>query len=147
MDLIEGSVATFRCELGPDMTAMCTASGEWVPNPGDLSCSQPPGQGNVPSLHTVHDQDVNFTESTFCPATATCGDPPSPASGSVDFTNVIEGSLATFRCPEMTAVCTANGEWVPNPGDLSCSLSRGQGIIKPKCIIGISLSSTCMNVN
>ena len=58
---------------------------------------------------------------------ATCGVPPSPASGSVIFTNVIEGSEATFRCdsgPEMTAVCTASGEWVPNPGDLDCSNGR-----------------------
>ena len=52
--------------------------------------------------------------------TATSGVPPSPASGFVDFTNVIEGSLATFRCAEMTAVCRASGEWVPNPRDLNC---------------------------
>ena len=128
-NIIEGSEATFRCDSGPEMIAVCTASGEWVPNHGNLDCSQLPSQGNVPSLHAVHDQYVKFTEPCLCPVTATCGDPPSPASGSVDFTNVIEGSLAIFRCPEMTAVCMASGEWVPNPGDLSCSLSRGQGII------------------
>ena len=58
---------------------------------------------------------------------ATCGIPPSPSNGFVDFTNVIEGSEATFRCdsgPEMTAVCTASGEWVPNPGDLSCDAGK-----------------------
>ena len=42
----------------------------------------------------------------------------------MNFTNVIEGSLATFRCPEMTAVCTASGEWVPNHGDLNCVAGR-----------------------
>ena len=52
-NVIEGSEATFRCDSGPEMTAVCTASGEWVPNPGDLSCSQPPVRGNVPSLHAV----------------------------------------------------------------------------------------------
>ena len=58
---------------------------------------------------------------------ATCGAPPSPSNGFVDFTNVIEGSEAAFRCdsgPEMTAVCTASGEWVPNPGDFSCDTGR-----------------------
>ena len=61
---------------------------------------------------------------------AICGIPPSPNNGFVDFTDIIEGSEATFRCesgPEMTAVCTASGEWVPNPGDLSCSQPPGQG--------------------
>ena len=132
--VIEGSEATFRCDSGPEMTTMCTASGEWVPNPGDLSCSQPPGQGNhhctqyMIKMLTV--EDSLLYKPSFFPVIATCGAPPRPASGFVDFTNVIEGSLATFRCPEMTAVCTASGEWVPNPGDLSCSLSRpGQGII------------------
>ena len=42
---IEGSVAIFQCDTGlvPDelFAAVCTASGEWAPNPGDLSCSQP----------------------------------------------------------------------------------------------------------
>ena len=58
---------------------------------------------------------------------ATCGVPPSPNNGFVDFTNIIEESVATVRCdagPEMTAVCTASGEWVPNPGELSCSNGR-----------------------
>ena len=45
----------------------------------------------------------------FLHVTVTCGVPPSPASGSVDFTNVIERSLATFRCTDMTAVCRARG--------------------------------------
>ena len=58
---------------------------------------------------------------------ATCGVPPSPSNGFVDFTNVIEGSEATFRCdsgPEMTVICTASGKWVPNPGDLNCDTGR-----------------------
>ena len=42
---IEGSVAIFQCDTGlvPDelLAAVCTTSGKWVPNPGDLSCSQP----------------------------------------------------------------------------------------------------------
>ena len=66
----------------------------------------------------------------FMSLSVTCGVPPSPSNGFVDFTNVIEESEATFRCdsgPEMTAVCTASGEWVPNPGDLSCSQPPGQG--------------------
>ena len=110
-NVIEGSEATFRCDSGPEMTAVCTASGEWVPNPGDLSCSQPPGQGNQSPSHAVP---------FFCHVMAACGAPPSLSSGFVDFTSVIEGSEATFRCdlgPVMTAVCTASGEWVPNPGD------------------------------
>ena len=58
---------------------------------------------------------------------ATCGVPPSSSNGFVDFTNVIEGSEATFRCdsgPEMTAICTASWKWVPNPGDLNCDTGR-----------------------
>ena len=61
---------------------------------------------------------------------ATCGVPPRPSNGFVDFANVIEGSEATFGCAsgsEMTAVCTASGEWVPNPGDLDCSQPPDQG--------------------
>ena len=61
-------------------------------------------------------------------ATATCGVPPSPASGSVDFTSTGEGSIAAFQCdtglvPEelFAAVCSESGEWAPSPGDLSCS--------------------------
>ena len=42
---IEGSVAIFQCDTGlvPDelLAAVCTVRGEWAPNPGDLSCSQP----------------------------------------------------------------------------------------------------------
>ena len=74
---------------------------------------------------------------------ATCGAPPSPGNGLVDFTNVIEGSEATFRCdvgPEMTAVCTASGEWVPNPGNQSCDTGRPSSTLT---VVGFVINGTC----
>ena len=71
---------------------------------------------------------IGYLHNIIFPYTAPCGVPPSPTSGSVEFTNTLEGSIAAFQCntglvPEelFAAVCTASGEWAPNPVDLSCS--------------------------
>ena len=67
-------------------------------------------------------------------ATATCAVPTAPATGSVDFTDTVEGSIAAYQCDTglvsgelFAAVCSESGEWVPNPSDLSCSQTEGEG--------------------
>ena len=64
----------------------------------------------------------------FNPA-ADCGAPPPPVNGSVQpYTNTTEGSVVVFQCDpgfvpegEMTAVCESDGQWVPYPGNVTCS--------------------------
>ena len=68
-------------------------------------------------------------DSYFNP-TADCGTPPPPVNGSFlqHHTNTTEGSVVVFQCDpgfvpegEMTAVCDSDGQWVPNPGGVTCS--------------------------
>ena len=68
-------------------------------------------------------------DSYFNP-TADCGAPPHPVNGSFlqPHTNTTVGSVVVFQCDpgfvpegEMTAVCGSDGQWVPNPGDVTCS--------------------------
>ena len=62
--------------------------------------------------------------------TVDCGAPPPPVNGSLlqPHTNTTEGSVVIFQCdlgfvPEgaMTAVCESDGQWIPNPGGVTCS--------------------------
>ena len=68
---------------------------------------------------------------------AYCGAPPPPVSGSLlqPDTNTTEGSVMVFQCDprfvpegEMTAVCESDGQWTPNPGDVTCSPTPTQPI-------------------
>ena len=61
---------------------------------------------------------------------ADCGAPPPPVNGSLlqPYTNTTEGSVVVFQCnsgfvpeEEMTAVCGNDGQWVPYPGNVTCS--------------------------
>ena len=80
---------------------------------------------------------VEHHDSHFNPA-ADCGTPPSPVSGSVQpHTNTTEGSVVVFQCDpgfvpvgEMTTVCGRNGQWTPNPGDVTCSPGPTQTFIQ-----------------
>ena len=72
---------------------------------------------------------LNYVYVTILHA-ADCGAPPPPVSGSLlqPYTNTTEGSVVVFQCDpgfvpegEMTAVCGSDGQWSPNPGDVTCS--------------------------
>ena len=61
--------------------------------------------------------------------TADCGAPSPPINGSLQpHTNTTEGLVVVFQCRlefvpegEITAVCGSDGQWTPNPGDITCS--------------------------
>ena len=67
-----------------------------------------------------------------------CGVPRSPGNGTIaNYTGTLEGSTLFYWCnrgfsPQgvLTAVCTANGNWIPDPADVTC---RELGI--PLCIV------------
>ena len=127
---VEGSTATYQCGTGliPEgvITAVCMENGEWAPDTAEVECRLP-GQG----MCAVICQHLKYLS-------ATCGVPPSPSNGFVDFTTLIEGTVATFRCdsgPEMTAVCTTSGVWVPNPGNLSCDTGRPSISLIPRPLL------------
>lgn len=65
-----------------------------------------------------------------------CGDPEPPTNGSViTYSGTSEGDLVHFQCrrglfpfEEQTAVCTLEGKWNPDPGQVECT-SYEAGII------------------
>ena len=72
---------------------------------------------------------ANHCDSCFNPI-ADCGAPPSPINGSLlqPCTSTTEGSVVVFQCDpgfvpdrEVTAVCGGDGQWTPNPGDVTCN--------------------------
>lgn len=63
-----------------------------------------------------------------------CGVPRPPGNGTiVNYTGTLEGSTVFYQCnfgfgPQgvLTAVCTANGSWIPDPARVTC---RKSGIV------------------
>ena len=63
-----------------------------------------------------------------------CGVPRPPGNGTiVNYTGTLEGSTVFYQCnfgfgPQgiLTAVCTANGSWIPDPAHVTC---RKLGIV------------------
>ena len=57
-----------------------------------------------------------------------CGVPRSPGNGTIaNYTGTLEGSTVFYQCnfgfgPQgvLTARCTANGNWIPDPADVTC---------------------------
>ena len=83
-------------------------------------------------LKRTHNQSIYIRaasrDSHFKP-TVDCGAPPRPVNGSLQLcTSTTAGSEVVFWCdpgfvPErvMTAVCGSDGQWTPNPGNVTCS--------------------------
>ena len=69
-----------------------------------------------------------FVMCNLPPCAANCGVPKSPGNGTiVNYTSTVEGSTLLYQCNpgfgpvgEMTAVCTASGNWSPDPADVIC---------------------------
>ena len=63
------------------------------------------------------------------PLTVNCSEPTPPTDGSTEpYQNTTEGAEIFFRCnsmfvpsTRMTATCTSNGMWTPDPADLTCT--------------------------
>ena len=57
-----------------------------------------------------------------------CGVPRSPGNGTIaNYTGTLEGSTVFYQCnlgfgPQgvLTARCTAKGNWIPDPADVTC---------------------------
>ena len=80
-------------------------------------------------MHIVCTLIASHFDSHFNP-TADCGAPLPPVNGSLlqSHTNTTEGSVVVFQCDpgfvpegEMISVCGSDGQWTPDPGDVTCS--------------------------
>ena len=136
---VEGSSIVFQCSPGfvpsAQMMSVCAASGNWTPDPANLTCMPPPpGRYTNVLVYSVYPARpshscIDLLLLWHC--TGDCGVPASPTNGTIAYTTTTEGSQATFQCsaglvPEevMAAVCEDSGgvdRWSPDPGDLSCS--------------------------
>ena len=120
-----GSVITFQCEDGliPQdvVAALCGMNGEWTPDPAQHRCSNT-------SLGTMLFLNRLLIYYEFL--SAICGRPMAPENGQIGiYSSTIEGAQITFYCNnnaiEMSAICSMNGRWIPNPAGVDCAHLQG----------------------
>ena len=116
---------------------MCGGDGSWTPDPTTLMCE---GKIYLTLLSLLAGQMVIIVHCNIT-SSVNCRIPRHPGNGSIiNYTSSVEGPALLYQCNpgfgpvgEMTAVCAANGRWIPDPANVTCREIGLYGTYNRRC--------------